>query len=31
MLNDLEFIRYSRQLMLAGFGEAAQLKLKLVV
>lgn len=28
MLNDLEFIRYSRQLMLPGFGEAAQLKLK---
>lgn len=28
MLSDLEFIRYSRQLMLPGFGEAAQLKLK---
>jgi molybdopterin/thiamine biosynthesis adenylyltransferase len=28
MLTDLEFIRYSRQLMLSGFGEAAQLKLK---
>lgn len=28
MLTDLEFIRYSRQLMLPGFGEAAQLKLK---
>ena len=28
MLNDLEFIRYSRQLMLPNFGEAAQLKLK---
>lgn len=28
MLNDLEFIRYSRQLMLPDFGEAAQLKLK---
>ena len=28
MLSDLEFIRYSRQLMLPDFGEAAQLKLK---
>lgn len=28
MLTDLEFIRYSRQLMLPDFGEAAQLKLK---
>lgn len=28
MLTDLEFIRYNRQLMLPGFGEAAQLKLK---
>lgn len=28
MLTDLEFIRYSRQLMLPEFGEAAQLKLK---
>lgn len=28
MLTNLEFIRYSRQLMLPGFGEAAQLKLK---
>jgi molybdopterin/thiamine biosynthesis adenylyltransferase len=28
MLTDLEFIRYSRQLMLPDFGEPAQLKLK---
>lgn len=28
MLSDLEFLRYSRQLMLPGFGETAQLKLK---